>query len=266
MGVMDDPDRIDVDLAGAVATLTITNEGKRNVMTAAMWRALPEALGGLEADPAVRVVVLRGAGDTFCAGADLSDLGALGGTGDGGLATVAEERLANFPKPTIAQLTGYCVGGGCQLAAACDLRFAAVGTRIGIPVARLGIVYPAATTRRLVALVGPAGAKYLLYSAELVAAERAATMGLVDEVVPDAELADRVRAFAEVVAARSQLSVAASKDIITMASMGTVDHERVAYWQRAVVDGPDAAEGVAAFRERRAPRFEWSPPRRPDLP
>jgi enoyl-CoA hydratase/carnithine racemase len=248
-------DRIDVDTADAVATVTITNVDKRNVMTASMWRSLPEVLDRLAADPEVRVVILRGAGDTFCAGADLSDLGRLGGTGDGSLATVVEERLAAFPKPTIAQLTGFCVGGGCQLAVACDLRFAAADTRMGIPVARLGIVYPATTTRRLVALIGPAAAKYLLFSAELIDANHAARIGLVDEVIAPAELADRVRAFAFVVAARSRLSVTASKDIVAMASAGAIDDERVARWQREVVDGPDAAEGMAAFRERRPPHF-----------
>jgi enoyl-CoA hydratase/carnithine racemase len=252
-------DRLDVDVTGPIATVSITNVAKRNVMSAAMWRALPGLLDRLEADPRVKVLVLRGAGETFCAGADIADLDALGTTGEDTLATRAEERLAAFPKPVIAQLSGYCVGGGCQLAVACDLRFAAAGTRLGITPARLGIVYPASSTRRLVELVGPSAAKYLLYSAELIDAARAAAVGLVDEVVPDAELAARVRAFADVIAGRSQLSVAASKEIVGMASRGAVDPARVADWHRVASEASDTVEGVAAFRERRTPRFTWSP-------
>ena len=140
-------------------------------MTAGMWRDLPGLLDGLAADPAVRVLVLRGAGGHFCAGADITDLNQLRDNGAGSLTTIAEGHLAAFPKPTIAQISGYCVGGGCQLAVACDLRFAASDALIGVPPAKLGIVYPAATTRRLVDLVGPSAAKYLLFSADPVDAE-----------------------------------------------------------------------------------------------
>src|SRR6185369_2798694 len=153
----------------------------RNAMTVAMWSALPGILDGLAADPAVKVVVLAGAGGTFCAGADINDAAAIGREGQGSVAVLAEEALAAFPKPTIARISGYCVGGGCQLAVACDLRFAAAGARIGVPPAKLGIVYPAATTRRLVELIGPSAAKFLLCSADPVDAVRAAAMGLVDE-------------------------------------------------------------------------------------
>src|ERR1044071_7037950 len=101
------PDRLDLNVFGPVATVTINNVAKRNVMTAAMWHDLNVVLDRLAADSSVRVMVLRGAGETFCAGADISNLGDLGGTGDGGIATVAEEKLAAFPKPTLALLDGY---------------------------------------------------------------------------------------------------------------------------------------------------------------
>jgi len=253
--------RLDLSIDGAVATVTITNPAKRNAMTVGMWRALPSLLDRLAADAAVRVVVLTGAGDHFCAGADLADLTELRDNGGGSLTTVAEGHLAAFPKPTIARISGYCVGGGCQLAVACDLRFAAAGALIGVPPAKLGIVYPAATTRRLVELVGPSAAKFLLFSADPVDAARAAAMGLVDEVVPDDALAERVAGFAATVASRSQLTIAAAKEIVAMAVRGDLDADRgtdrLAYWHRQAADGPDAAEGVAAFAERRPAAFTW---------
>lgn len=143
-----------VEVAGPVATVVIRNPARRNAMTTAMWRRLPELLDGLEADPAVRALVLTGAGDTFCAGADLGDLDELLDAGDASIAVAAEERLAAFAKPTVAAVRGACVGGGCQLAVACDLRVATTDARFGVPPARLGLVYPAPTTRRLARLVG----------------------------------------------------------------------------------------------------------------
>lgn len=144
-----------VEVTGPVATVVIRNPARRNAMTAAMWRRLPALLDGLEADPAVRALVLTGAGDTFCAGADLGDLDELLDAGDASIAVAAEERLAAFAKPTVAAVRGACVGGGCQLAVACDLRVATADARFGVPPARLGLVYPAPTTRRLARLVGP---------------------------------------------------------------------------------------------------------------
>lgn len=246
-----------LDVTGATATVRIAHPAKRNAMTPDMWRALPGLLERCAADPAVRVLVLTGEGDTFCAGADISGLA----DGDGSashaardLAVAAEEALAAFPKPTIAAVRGYCVGGGCQLAAACDLRFAAEGASFGITPARLGIVYAASSTRRLTELVGPATAKYLLFSAELIDAERALRTGLVDEVWPADALEKRVAEFARLLASRSQLTQAAAKEF----AAGPVAEDRVAYWAEQARGSGDTAEGVAAFLERRAPRFAWT--------
>jgi enoyl-CoA hydratase/carnithine racemase len=245
-----------LDVAGATATITISNPVKRNAMSLDMWRALPGLLDGLAADPAVRVLVLTGAGDTFCAGADIADLRdpATGSALTQGAAVEAEEALAAFPKPAIAAVRGFCVGGGCQLAAACDLRFAAEGARFGVTPARLGIVYPASSTRRLAGLVGPAAAKHLLFSAELIDDERALRVGLVDEVLPQGALGKRVEEFAAVLASRSQLTQAAAKEFAT----ADPDPARVAHWARQAAGSGDTAEGVAAFLERREPRFGWT--------
>ncbi|MFJ8311318.1 MULTISPECIES: enoyl-CoA hydratase/isomerase family protein [unclassified Streptomyces] len=242
--------QLEQSLDQGVATVVISNPAKRNAMTSAMWRALPPLLARLAADPDVRALVLTGAGDTFCAGADISSLREPG-EDPKSLAVRAEEALAAFPKPTLAAVRGYCVGGGSQLAAACDLRFAEEGASFGITPAKLGIVYPASSTRRLAALVGPATAKYLLFSGELMDTGRALRTGFVDEVLPAGELAGRVAEFTRVLASRSQLTQAAAKEF---ADGGT---GREAHWAEQARGSGDAAEGVAAFLERRAPRFTW---------
>ncbi|MEV0223900.1 enoyl-CoA hydratase/isomerase family protein [Streptomyces sp. NPDC050704] len=239
-------------VADGVATVVIHHPAKRNAMTADMWRALPPLLDTLAANPGVRALVLTGEGGTFCAGADISSLRGPSGEAQE-LAVRAEEALAAFAKPTLAAVRGYCVGGGCQLAAACDLRFADEEALFGITPAKLGIVYAASATRRLVSLVGPATAKYLLFSGELVDAGRALRTGLVDEVLPGgAELDKRVAEFTRVLVTRSQLTQAAAKEFAN----GRTDRD--AYWADQARDGGDTAEGVAAFLERRRPDFTWT--------
>ncbi|MFF5183582.1 enoyl-CoA hydratase/isomerase family protein [Streptomyces sp. NPDC000345] len=234
-----------------VATVVLHHPAKRNAMTAAMWGALPPLLETLAAAAEVRALVLTGAGGTFCAGADISTLRGSAEEAQT-LAVRAEEALAAFPKPTLAAVRGHCVGGGAQLAAACDLRFAEEGALFGVTPARLGIVYPASATRRLVALVGPATAKYLLFSGELIDAERALRTGLVDEVLPADELDKRVAEFTRVLVTRSQLTQAAAKEFVN----GRADRD--AHWAAQARGSGDTAEGVAAFLERREPRFTWT--------
>ncbi|MGC3001255.1 enoyl-CoA hydratase/isomerase family protein [Streptomyces sp. G35A] len=237
----------------SVATVVIRHPAKRNAMTAAMWAALPPLLDALAGDPGVRALVLTGAGGTFCAGADISTLRGSPLEAQR-LSVAAEEALAAFPKPVLAAIRGDCVGGGAQLAAACDLRFTERGARFGVTPAKLGIVYPASATRRLVSLVGPATAKYLLFSGELIDAERALRTGLVDEVLPEGELERRVAEFTRVLVSRSQLTQAAAKEFAD----GRADRD--AHWSEQARGSGDAAEGVAAFLERRQPRFTWSVP------
>ncbi|MEU3368976.1 enoyl-CoA hydratase/isomerase family protein [Streptomyces sp. NPDC006711] len=237
-------------LSEGVATVVIDNPAKRNAMTSAMWRALPPLLDTLAADPGVRVLVLTGAGDTFCAGADISSLREPG-EDPRALAVRAEEALAAFPRPTLAAVRGHCVGGGSQLAAACDLRFARQDALFGITPAKLGIVYPASSTRRLAALVGPASAKYLLFSGELIDSGRALRTGLVDEVLPEGELGRRVQQFSRLLVARSQLTQAAAKEFTD----GRTGREE--YWAAQERACGDTEEGIAAFLERRPPCFLW---------
>ncbi|SOE04096.1 enoyl-CoA hydratase/isomerase family protein [Blastococcus haudaquaticus] len=248
---------------GHVAVLTIDRPEKRNAMTAAMWAALPGVLAPPARDPDVRVLVVTGAGPSFCAGADISDL--LGGTDpDDPMADLRRDNLAaqaalrDFPKPTVAMIRGHCVGGGMEIAASCDLRFADPTAVFGVTPAKVGIAYPPSSTKALIDLIGPAMTKYLLFSGELVDTAAALRAGLIDRVVPADDLEAEVRRFADVVASRSALAQRATKEVVADLVTGG-DGEAVAgRWYRETISAGELAEGVSAFAERRAPRFRWS--------
>lgn len=244
---------------GGVAVLVLDRPERQNAVTLAMWQGLPKVLERLAALPTVRALLLTGAGGTFSAGADIAELAEVYATAERADAyhavnVAAEEALAAFPHPTIAVVHGYCVGGGCQLAVACDLRFAAEGARLGITPAKLGVVYPAVPTHRLATLVGPARAKYLLFSGELVTAARAERFGLLDEVLPDGELDSRAMEFARLLARRSPQTIGAAKAVLATATLADA-RVAAAPWERKSRQAPDVREGLAAFLERREPRF-----------
>ncbi|HEV7188025.1 MAG TPA: enoyl-CoA hydratase/isomerase family protein [Blastococcus sp.] len=248
---------------GHVARLTIDRPGKRNAMTAAMWAGLPGVLAGLAEDPAVRVLVVTGAGPSFCAGADISDL--LGGPDPADpMSAVRRDNLAaqaalrDFPKPTVAMIRGHCIGGGVELAASCDLRFADPTSVFGVTPAKVGIVYTPSSTKALIDLVGPAMTKYLLFSGELIDAEAALRAGLVDQLVAADGLEAEVHRFADVLATRSALSQRATKQVIAALTTGSDAEAVVSGWYRETVARGELAEGVAAFAERRTPRFPWA--------
>jgi enoyl-CoA hydratase/carnithine racemase len=248
---------------GHVARLTIDRPDKRNAMTAAMWAGLPGVLGGLAEDPDVRVLVVTGAGPSFCAGADISDL--LGGPDPADpMAAVRRDNLAaqaalrDFPKPTVAMIRGHCIGGGVELAASCDLRFADPTAVFGVTPAKVGIVYTPSSTKALIDLVGPAMTKYLLFSGELIDAETALRAGLVDRLVAADRLEAEVHRFADVLASRSALSQRATKQVIAALTAGSDGEAVVADWYRQTISSGELTEGVAAFAERRTPRFPWA--------
>ncbi|MFJ6212981.1 enoyl-CoA hydratase/isomerase family protein [Streptomyces sp. NPDC092296] len=246
--------------ADGVAVLLVDRPAKRNALTLAMWRGLPGLLARLAADPAVRVLLLAGSGGTFSAGADIAELLEVYADPEHADAyhranVAAEEALAAFPHPTVAVVRGAAVGGGCQLAVACDLRFAAEDARLGITPAKLGVVYPAVPTARLTRLVGPARAKYLLFSADLVTGARAELLGLVDEAVPADRLDARALEYARTVAGRSPQTLGAVKDVVAAVAEGRDPQAAVEPWERRSRSAPDVREGLAAFLERRPPRF-----------
>lgn len=255
----DDP--IVVTRDGSVATIWLNRPDKRNAMSHEMWAALADACAGLATDPTVRVLVVRGVGGHFCAGADIG--GFSSGMSDDYQATNrrAEETLAAFPRPTIAFINGSCVGGGVQIAGACDLRVADTTARFGITPARLGIAYPTYALERAVRLVGPSAAKHLLFSAELIDVDRALRIGLVDEAAEPEAAVERLGAFTRLLAdERSLLTQTISKQMIDeIAAHGAISEATIERWAPVLADNPDMAEGVAAFGERRSPRFVWVP-------
>jgi enoyl-CoA hydratase/carnithine racemase len=251
--------RVDVD--GAVATLTIDHAGRRNAVTGAMWDSFAPLLAELATDDTVAALVVRGAGSDFSAGADITDLQQIlrdPAAGDGGHVTAGETALANFPKPTIAAIDGYCVGGGWELAGACDIRIASHRSSFGVTPARLGILYPLSGVQRLVQLVGPAVAKHLILSGELVDAETAARWGMVSRLLPPEGFWEAIDAFVQTVIGRSRLTQQASKELIDLIASG--DHrltERAAFWDAEVAASDEAGIGAAAFLARESPAFTW---------
>jgi enoyl-CoA hydratase/carnithine racemase len=242
-----------------VAVLLLDRPQRRNAVTLAMWRALPGLLDELAGLPGVRALLVTGAQGTFSAGADIAELADVYGDPASADAyhaqnVAAEQALADFPRPTLAVVHGSCVGGGCQLAAACDLRFGAEDARLGITPAKLGVVYPAVPTARLARLVGPARAKYLLFSGELVDARRAELFGLLDEVHPADRLDARALEFARLLARRSPQSLGAAKAALAAGDEAAA-RAALAPWERRSRQAPDVREGLAAFLERREPRF-----------
>jgi enoyl-CoA hydratase/carnithine racemase len=252
-----------VTVEGSLATLTVDRADKRNAMTGAMWAAVPGLLADLAADPRVRVLVVTGAGPSFCAGADIADL--LGGPDPAdpmaqlrAANLAAQHALRTFPHPTIAMVRGHCIGGGVELAACCDLRFTDDTGVFGVTPAKVGVVYPAEPTRALLDLVGPATTKLLLFSGELLDAAEALRVGLVDKLLAPDALEPEVRRFADVLASRSALTQRASKEVLAALTHGA-DADAVARrWYGETIASGELAEGVTAFAERRPPRFGWA--------
>jgi enoyl-CoA hydratase/carnithine racemase len=245
---------------GPVATLTINRPDRLNAITLAMFSRLPALLAEAEAMDGVRVLVLRGAGRrSFSAGADISEFETARTTPEQAAVyddavSAAEEALATFPAPTVAAIHGHCYGGGCSLALACDLRFSSSGARFAITPAKLGIVYPLRSTKRLVDAVGPARAKFILMSGIDIDADRAARIGLVDEVHDDVDAA--VGDLTAILAARSGVTQRAVKQTVARIMSGvTADDDAQAALRDAALASPDYAEGVRAFLERRPPKF-----------
>lgn len=191
---------IQVELAGAIAVVTLNNPSARNAMSKAMWNAVPEAMEALAADDRVKAVLLTGAGGNFCAGANISEFhetyaDAASARAYNDLVEAGRKALTDQPKPTLAATPGYTVGAGCGLAMACDLRFADENTKFGMPPARLGAAYPFPGVRQMVGLIGPARAKDMLYSGRLVDADEALRIGLADRVFSADALMDEALSY-----------------------------------------------------------------------
>ncbi|HYB12266.1 MAG TPA: enoyl-CoA hydratase [Myxococcota bacterium] len=256
--------RIEVRREGALGWIVFDHPERRNAISEQMWGALPQAAAELGADPAVRVVVLRGAGElAFVSGADISEFERIrtGGAAARGYETLTDaafSALFSLSKPVIAMVHGFCVGGGLALALTADLRFASEDARFAIPAARLGLGYGEAGIRILVDLVGPSCAKEILFTARLLDAPHALRMGLVNGVFPKASLEQEVRSSAQVIAENAPLTLAAVKRVVAEFARDEASRDRVATAAavRACFESEDYREGVRAFLEKRRPRFQ----------
>ncbi|UJW28908.1 enoyl-CoA hydratase-related protein [Saccharothrix sp. AJ9571] len=244
-----------------VARLTFARPEKKNAITYGMWTAIAGVVAEVERDPAVKVLVLTGAGTDFSAGADISEFGELRSSAEAAATydkaiEAAVRALAGLRKPTVAMIRGNCIGGGCQLSVACDFRFAAAGSRFGITPAKLGIVYDFQSTRQLVDLIGPAHARYFLLSGSLIDSARAREIGLLNEVYDDAALEDSVAEFTRTLCSRSQASIRGMNRIIEKILAGQSESDaEIDQIRLDALHGEDYAEGVAAFLARRPPTF-----------
>ena len=255
---------IDVERdADGVAWMTLRNPGRLNAVRFEMWEAMPALVGDLAADPKVRVVVMRGAGtDAFAAGADISEFATH--RKDPASAAAYEQTngrafaaLLALEKPLVAMLQGVCIGGGLAIAACADLRVAADDVRMALPPARLGLGYAYAGVERLVSIIGPAAASELFFTARTYGADEALRIGLVNQVVPKADLESFTRAYANGIAANAPLTIRAAKRAIaeTLREPAVRDLEAVRRLIAQCFASADYAEGVRAFLEKRKPVF-----------
>ena len=257
--------------AGPVGTIVLSNPAKFNAMSLSMWQALPEAVAQLDADPAIRVIVIEGDGDkAFVSGADISQFESArtdqsarsiyDAAVDAGYRSPVENR-----KPTIAKIRGICMGGGLGLAAACDLRICADDARFRMPAARLGLGYSTSGVSRFLSLLGPQRTFELFYTARIFGAADALAMGFVLQVVTPDQLDATVAELAETIAGNAPLSVHATKRSLEAllfargvpAGQAAID-ERFAKAREAVAAcgrSDDYREGAKAFMEKRPPRF-----------
>ena len=259
-GTSADAVRFAVD--GSIATITIDRPEKLNALTPAMLEALESVLATIEADEAIRVVVLTGAGErAFCAGADIDAWSSLAPIDMWRswvrLGHRVMDRLDGLRQPTIAAMNGIAYGGGLELALACDLRIAADTVKVAAPEVGIGTIPGWGMTTRLAVVAGPARAKLMILTGEPIDGRRAEAWGVLSEVVPGADLQDAVRQTAERIAANAPVAVQVAKQLIDgLRPRVSGSLEALGSGLTAFTD--DAIEGRASFRERRQARFRGS--------
>lgn len=256
--------RITVERAEGIGTITINRPEQHNAINFDMWLALGEAARDLGSDNTVNVVVLTGAGGkAFSAGADIKDFPAH--RSSTGLARDyaaafegAMDRVEEMPKPVIAMISGICVGGGCELATAADIRIASASSTFGVPVAKIGVLAGYAEARRLIRLVGSGNANHLLLTAKIIDAKEALRIGLIGEVIPSNRLYEHVYELASRMVHFAPMSQSGHKRIIrtildnpSLTELSPEDRE----FPLTIFNTEDGMEGYRAFVEKRPPRF-----------
>ena len=248
---------------GGVGYVIFNNPERHNAVSLEMWAATRAILDDFRADNSIRVVVLTGAGGkAFVSGADISKFGPERAS-QGGIAKYnattesAFSGVYDFPKPTIAMIRGYCIGGGMALATCCDMRIATPGSKFGIPAAKLGLGYDAKGIRRLISVVGPSFAKEIFFTARQFDAEEARMMGFVNRVVPDAELETYVKNYADTIAGNAPLTIGAAKFAIQELLKDETERDMQTAAARVLgcFESKDYVEGRTAFMEKRKPAF-----------
>ena len=255
---------IDLDRDGAVAIITINRPERRNAMSLEMWEACTALMTQYAQDDSIRVVVLAGAGDkAFVAGADISRFGDERSSEEGvrkynDAVEAAYASVHEFPKPTIAMIRGFCVGGGMGIASCCDLRIASEDARFGVPAAKLGLGYGYPGVKRLMDVVGPSFTKEIFFTARLFDVMEAVEMGLVNRVIEKGELEFYVKDYAATIAANAPLTVDSIKFIVGEACKDELKRnmKRCEDMVDACFRSEDYKEGRAAFMEKRKPVFK----------
>ena len=247
-----------------VGVVTFNNPDKRNAMSLEMWEGLGQALTALRDDPDVRVVVLVGAGDkAFVSGADISQFektrhNAAASEEYSKKSDAQRALLGNYPKPTIACIRGFCLGGGMQVAMLTDIRIAAEDSQFGIPAAKLGIAYGYDGLRNLVSLVGPSWARLIMYTGMRIPSAEALRIGLVDRVLPNDELWEATMEIARTISGNAPLAIKAAKITIAQVLKDPAGRDMAAIKQIGLecMDSEDFREGRRAFMEKRKPKFQ----------
>ena len=247
--------------ADGIAELVLARPAKKNAVTQGMWQAIPGILSRLAEDDTTRVLVVTGEGSDFSAGADIGEFDRVRGDAESARAYEASNSAAfaafrDAPFPTLAAISGICFGGGCGIAAACDLRIASPEAVFAVPAGRLGLAYPADAVTDLVHALGQAQARFMTYTGARIDAGRALEAGFLLEIVANGHLAERAREIAGAIAASAPMSVRASKAAIRAVLTGNgADLDAARRLGDATFDSADYAEGRAAFGERRSPVF-----------
>ena len=250
-------DFIKIEGAGDYATIRLTRPEKRNSINNQMLAEFEAALTAVERDHAVRALCLAGEGRHFCAGIDLAEGHRVAATEGGGRLSLESvfHHLEGLKVPTVAAVQGAALAGGCELALHCDMRIAAESARIGMPLARIGLSPPFNFTRKLIEVIGAPYTCQLLFTADAIDGRRAYEIGMVNEVVPDAELDNAVKALMQKVSANAPLSLRAMKATIRRCMSAAFDaaHEDIEELIAIVVKSQDSKEGSRAFLEKRKP-------------
>jgi enoyl-CoA hydratase len=255
--------RLLVEKRGAVGWLVFDQPAKKNAINGAMWRAIPQAMARFDADPEVRCVAFRGSGsDAFAAGADISEFEknrdspvSVGAYDD--LLDRVLHSIQDSLKPSVAMIHGYCMGGGLEIALACDLRYCGRSAQFGIPAAKLGLAYNIEGHKRLLETVGHARAREIMFLGLRYPADEALAMGLVHRVLPDAELERYVDEVIATLCQNAPLAIANTKSILEqyVKAAGTPDVLRMRAAIERCATSADYVEGRRAFMEKRKPRF-----------